>query len=424
MQVEGSKRWRLYYPTTELPDEYSPDFSPEEVEGLKLHSEVLLEQGDLLYFPRGWIHQAVTGDSASHHVTLSTYQKHHFGQLLKMAFDRALESAFAKNASLRQGLPPGVGSRFGSFAPESAEQDAFDSRVADLMTSVLDNLDVSGAVDALNVPFLLSRLPPAEELQGEAGEERLEQEDEIRFQLMAQMEMEDDDLEEADALSAGSDEAGGDGAEMGAMEGFADAGEHEVHDAQDAQPDDNDDDDDGNDDDDDDEEEGSDGEELAELRAMLSDEGAKIKMVPPTCLTWTLEEARISLCQISFVVCVLKGSIKEMDGTPTLTGIYSLSNFVTTHMNSTAAEVCGCFLLVLVVLSFNLFSVQLRDIIPSNITLPYEYTDAVKYLARNHASFVSVDSVPASSAEEREKLLLALHTAGLIKLKKPGFSAD
>jgi hypothetical protein len=194
LQVEGSKRWRLYHPTMVLPDEYSPDFTPEQVSGLTLHSEVELQQGDLLYFPRGWIHQAVTGDSASHHVTLSTYQKHHMRTLLKHAFDRALDAAFSKNEKLRQGLPPAIGSKFGSFAPQSADQEAFDAQVADLMTSVLDDLDVSGAVDALNIPFLLNRLPPAEGLVGEAGEERLCQEDEIRQQIMMEQ-MDESDLD-------------------------------------------------------------------------------------------------------------------------------------------------------------------------------------------------------------------------------------
>lgn len=39
--------------------------------------EVVLEAGDLLYFPRGFIHQACTiKGEYSLHVTLSTYQKH------------------------------------------------------------------------------------------------------------------------------------------------------------------------------------------------------------------------------------------------------------------------------------------------------------------------------------------------------------
>lgn len=86
LQVEGRKRWRLYHPleSEQLPDEYSPDFTPAQVAHFKMHSEVTLEQGDLLYFPRGWIHQAVTsGAAVSHHVTLSTYQKHSYKALLE-----------------------------------------------------------------------------------------------------------------------------------------------------------------------------------------------------------------------------------------------------------------------------------------------------------------------------------------------------
>ncbi len=67
---------------------------------------------------------------------------------------------------------------------------------------------------------------------------------------------------------------------------------------------------------------------------------------------------------------------------------------------------------------------ELHDVIPSHIGLPVEFTNAVRFLAVNHGSFVPISSIPGLSAEDRGKLLFALHTAGLIKFKKPGFSAD
>lgn len=45
--------------------------------------EVVLEAGDLLYFPRGFIHQGdCLPDAHSLHITVSSYQKNSWGELL------------------------------------------------------------------------------------------------------------------------------------------------------------------------------------------------------------------------------------------------------------------------------------------------------------------------------------------------------
>jgi lysine-specific demethylase/histidyl-hydroxylase NO66 len=60
MQTEGSKRWRVYRtPTTDtLPRYSSGDFAQEEIG--KPYLEETIRAGDLLYMPRGWIHQGYT----------------------------------------------------------------------------------------------------------------------------------------------------------------------------------------------------------------------------------------------------------------------------------------------------------------------------------------------------------------------------
>lgn len=46
--------------------------------------EVVLEAGDLLYFPRGFIHQGdCLPDAHSLHITVSSYQKNSWGDLLQ-----------------------------------------------------------------------------------------------------------------------------------------------------------------------------------------------------------------------------------------------------------------------------------------------------------------------------------------------------
>lgn len=73
LQLEGEKHWRLYHPTVPLAREYSVE--AEDRIGRPTH-EFTLKPGDLLYFPRGTIHQADTPPGLAHstHVTISTYQ--------------------------------------------------------------------------------------------------------------------------------------------------------------------------------------------------------------------------------------------------------------------------------------------------------------------------------------------------------------
>lgn len=78
LQVEGRKRWRLYNnPSGEtLPRFSSGNFEQEEIGEVIL--DITLEPGDLLYFPRGVVHQGVApeeGAEHSHHLTISAYQQ-------------------------------------------------------------------------------------------------------------------------------------------------------------------------------------------------------------------------------------------------------------------------------------------------------------------------------------------------------------
>ena len=77
VQLEGTKRWLLYAPTSiNLPDSYELASVP--LLGPPTH-DITLTPGDILYFPRGVVHQARTPLSTatdySTHITISTYQK-------------------------------------------------------------------------------------------------------------------------------------------------------------------------------------------------------------------------------------------------------------------------------------------------------------------------------------------------------------
>jgi hypothetical protein len=97
-QVHGTKHWRLYDTPVELPvrgqqrDRSMPD----------LRQEVDLACGDLLYLPRGTVHDATANDRTSVHVTIGVHSL-----MWAEVIEKAARRIFAGDARFRRGLPPG-----------------------------------------------------------------------------------------------------------------------------------------------------------------------------------------------------------------------------------------------------------------------------------------------------------------------------
>ena len=69
LQVHGAKRWLVYEPAWPLPlknQRYRKELG---VPGEPVH-DVVLQPGDTLYMPRGWLHMAVTSTTDSLHLTV------------------------------------------------------------------------------------------------------------------------------------------------------------------------------------------------------------------------------------------------------------------------------------------------------------------------------------------------------------------
>jgi ribosomal protein L16 Arg81 hydroxylase len=69
LQVAGEKRWLVYQPALELPlkdQRYSTELGKP---GAPVEDRVL-RPGDTLYLPRGWLHEALTSDTDSLHLTV------------------------------------------------------------------------------------------------------------------------------------------------------------------------------------------------------------------------------------------------------------------------------------------------------------------------------------------------------------------
>jgi len=167
LQLEGTKTWCLHEPVMTLPRDHSDDMDPRTLGRLLM--EVALEPGSLLYMPRGTIHYARTQDGQpSHHVTISTYQRNAWFDLLGAAIPRALESAFNKDERYRRGLPVGSLGYMGtgvacSSTPASvtSSREEFVRVGKELVGDLASHIDFDSAVDEHAMDFFASRLPPA-----------------------------------------------------------------------------------------------------------------------------------------------------------------------------------------------------------------------------------------------------------------------
>jgi ribosomal protein L16 Arg81 hydroxylase len=134
LQLFGKKQWQIYEPTVRLPLEFVPplpfendrealkrfrggrqcgqdEIRPTELGPLVL--EALLEPGDCLYLPRGFVHQAVAHDEPSVHLTIGLHVLTWL-DLLSVA----LGQAAYRNEDFRRALPAGLlkdGNNAGEF---------------------------------------------------------------------------------------------------------------------------------------------------------------------------------------------------------------------------------------------------------------------------------------------------------------------
>ena len=210
LQLEGRKRWRVGACADDvyrLPRVSSEDFDEEALRRLcPTLTEIVLEPGDVLYLPRGFIHSAVTeGSENSLHLTLSCHRANSWADLLESALPSALSEAIASDPKMRESLPRdclhymGVAHALDSSddeADESDDDDASLTEVAavrydpeiprsrslqkrrrqrfaercaghckDILARLLTNLD--SACDDRSLAFVAERLPPSSPEKGD-----------------------------------------------------------------------------------------------------------------------------------------------------------------------------------------------------------------------------------------------------------------
>lgn len=164
LQVEGRKHWKLYSPR--VPAEVlarvsSPNFTQDEIGSPIL--DVILEPGDLLYFPRGIIHQASTVPGHnSLHITMSVYQKNCWADLLEVFFPHALAQAAETHFDLRRGIPLNLHQHFGivNSDNETPTRTQLIGHIKALVDKVFSEEAIDSAVDQLAKRFQHDALPP------------------------------------------------------------------------------------------------------------------------------------------------------------------------------------------------------------------------------------------------------------------------
>jgi ribosomal protein L16 Arg81 hydroxylase len=104
LQIAGSKAWRIFAGGATLP---MGDARAEPLESLGPPTdEFTLRQGDLLYIPRGVVHEAMTTDDSSIHITLGLHVWR-WADLLREAIMALAETDVRLRASLPVGLLAG-----------------------------------------------------------------------------------------------------------------------------------------------------------------------------------------------------------------------------------------------------------------------------------------------------------------------------
>jgi ribosomal protein L16 Arg81 hydroxylase len=119
IQIAGTKHWRVYNAPLELPlDDQTFNKNLHPVGDVQLDFEI--KPGDLLYIPRGFLHEARATDEVSLHVTLGLYPQR-WVQVLHEALGRAAQS----EALLRKTCELGDDERIAEFLAGLFSGDTF-----------------------------------------------------------------------------------------------------------------------------------------------------------------------------------------------------------------------------------------------------------------------------------------------------------
>lgn len=144
LQIEGSKRWRIYDPVIPLPL-VGQVFDDKKFELGPVVDEFILQAGDLLYCPRGIPHDAHSTNEPSLHIT--------FGALVYTWAEvmiEALADVCLRDPAFRRSLPPG-------YATNGEKRDELEVKFQDLVERLSRSAQLTPAIDGIADEFVSSR---------------------------------------------------------------------------------------------------------------------------------------------------------------------------------------------------------------------------------------------------------------------------
>lgn len=142
LQITGEKEWKLYHSPVELPS-HIRDQQIGRHELAEPTLTVMLQPGDLLYIPRGVVHQAVSQETTSIHASLGLYPTFAYELFEELVTLAQADPAF------RQAIPHGFSS------PE--ERKTFYQQFQTLSQSLLDNTQPEALVERKYAAFRCDR---------------------------------------------------------------------------------------------------------------------------------------------------------------------------------------------------------------------------------------------------------------------------
>ncbi|HEX3446001.1 MAG TPA: cupin domain-containing protein, partial [Chthoniobacterales bacterium] len=146
LQIAGSKNWRIYGSPVELPAR-GRGYSTFKEDPGALSDKFVLQQGDLLYMPRGWYHEAISDESTSLHITLGVNSLTWSDFLFE-----ALGSACLKDVSFRRSLPIG-------FANPGFDANQAKNEFLKLLDALPDKIDFESTLKGFTNELIRTQAP-------------------------------------------------------------------------------------------------------------------------------------------------------------------------------------------------------------------------------------------------------------------------
>jgi ribosomal protein L16 Arg81 hydroxylase len=146
LQIDGAKLWRIYNSFMCLPLEEHRELISTEKIGDPIH-EIRLSAGDLLYIPRGYVHEALTSECSSLHLTVSI----HPFRLADLVHS-AISLASRQHVSFRKSLPIG-------FLNDPDIEGTLKHQLKELLKFLSDNTNIEETVNHLAKNFFAQMVP-------------------------------------------------------------------------------------------------------------------------------------------------------------------------------------------------------------------------------------------------------------------------